>query len=42
MKHYTITENFMKPCAIEMVELVLGKKEKYKISQNPLLNNIIP
>ena len=40
-KPHTIAETLIKPCAIEMVELVCGNDAKQKIAQIPLLNDTI-
>ena len=40
-KPHTIAETQIKPCAIEMVELVCGNDAKQKIAQIPLSNDTI-
>ena len=40
-KPHTIAETLIKPCAMEMVELMCGKEAKNKLSHIPLSNNTI-
>lgn len=40
-KPHTIAETLIKPCAMEMAEIMCGKDAKFKISQIPLSNNTI-
>jgi hypothetical protein len=38
---HTIDENLMKPCALQMVEVVLGKQQRKQIAEIPLSNDVI-
>lgn len=40
-KPHTIGETLVKPCALEMVELVCGKQHRKEIENIPLSNNVI-
>ena len=40
-KPHTIAENLIKPCALEMAGIVLGKEAKQKLQQVPLSDNVI-
>jgi len=40
-KPHTIGETLIKPCALEMVELVCGKEHRKEIEKIPLSNNVI-
>lgn len=40
-KPHTIGETLIKPCALEMVEIVLGKEQMKKVAKIPLSNNVI-
>ena len=40
-KPYTIAETLVKPCAMEMVKIVLGKEAEKKLQQVPLSNDTI-
>jgi hypothetical protein len=40
-KPYTIGENLIKPCALQMVEVVLGKQQRKQIAEIPLSNDAI-
>jgi ribosomal protein L10 len=40
-KPHTIFENLIKPCALQMVEVVLGKQQRKQIAEIPLSNDVI-
>jgi hypothetical protein len=40
-KPHTIGENLIKPCALQMVEVVLGKQQREQIAEIPLSNDVI-
>ena len=40
-KPHTIAESLIKPCALEMVELVIGPSERKEIEKIPLSNSVI-
>jgi hypothetical protein len=40
-KPHTISENLIKPCALQMVEVVLGKQQRKQTVAIPLSNNVI-
>ena len=40
-KHHTIAKNLIKPCFLEMVVLVIGKKQKDKITEIPFSSSTI-
>ena len=40
-KAHTIAEDLVKPCALEMTEIMCGKEVKSKLAQIPLSNNTI-
>jgi hypothetical protein len=40
-KPHTIGEDLIKPCALQMVEVVLGKQQRKQIAEIPLSNDVI-
>ncbi|XP_013789881.1 protein ZBED8-like [Limulus polyphemus] len=40
-KPYTIAEELVKPCILEVVKTILGKDEERKVQQVPMSNNVI-
>jgi len=40
-KPYTVTESLIKPCAVDIVKIVMGAEAEKKLQQIPLSNNVI-
>jgi hypothetical protein len=40
-KSLTIGENLIKPCALQMVKVVLGKQQRKQTAEIPLSNDVI-